>query len=202
MFKFLKVGLLAIVLVLSFSASAVAVEKSKIDSIINYVKNLEAGEYNGFYVYETQEHIYGLSVDVKMLKAEENTASHDNFKLTWRLHTLKIYDISETLIQVIFRNYTSFITPRSRGFEECWMTDIEPNGLIEEHEKRYTGREYTIVICKEEDEDVCYPNWIILPRYPDGFRNHGWASPSLEELQEQYDVEINYWIKVIWGKEE
>jgi len=205
MFKFLKIGLLAIVLVLSFSASAFAVEKSKIGSIVNYVKDLKEGKYNGYSVIKDKEPLFRVLADVTWLKAEENTASHDNFKLTWRLHVLKIYDIpgsstDHRVVRVIFRNYRSFITPRSRGFEEWWMMDVEPNGLIGEHEERYTGRRYVIVICKEDGDD-CYPNWIIKPDWPAGFRDHSWTNPSLEELQKQYDIEINYWIKVIWGKE-
>jgi hypothetical protein len=206
MFKFLKIGLLTIVLALSFSASAVAIEKSKIDSLINYVKDIEAGEYNGFTVYKTIEPFLHQPTDVIWLKVEENTTPHDYFRITWRLHVLKIYDVPETdyhLIRVIFRNYADFITVRSRGFEEWWIMDMEANGIISETEKWQSGKNYVIMACPNGDaSEDCSNNWIIKPSWPAGFRNMGWASPSLEELQEQYDKEINYWIQVIWGKEE
>jgi len=205
MFKLLKIGLLAIILALSFSASAIAIEKSKVDSIVNYAKDLEAGEYNGFDVIKDKELFFQMRTDVIWLKAEENTTPHDYFKMTWKLHVLKIYTVpgSSTdhhAVRVIFRNYTDFSTVRSRGFEEWWMMDLEPDGIIGEVEGYKAGRDYTIIACKNEDDD-CYSNWIIWPDWPDGFRNIDWANPSLEELQEQYDKEINYWIQVIWGKE-
>lgn len=206
MFKFLKMGLLAIVLALSFSASAVAVEKSKVDSIVNYTRDLEAGEYNGFKVIKDKESIFHALTDVIWLRAEENTGLHDNFRTTWRLHVLKVYTIpgsstDHRVVRVIFRDYTDFISVRSRGFEEHWMMDVEPNGLIEEHEKYYADKRYVIIAC-QNDEDDCSPNWIVMPRWPAGFRNPDWNEVPLEELQEQYDIEINYWIQVIWGKEE
>lgn len=204
MFKFLKVGLLAIVLALSFSASAVAIEKSKIDSIINYVKDLEAGEHNGFTVYKDVEVLFHMATDVTWLRAEENTTPHDYFKMTWKLHVLKVYNIPESdhhVIRVILRNYTAFLTVRSEGFEEWWIMDGEPNGIITEAEKFQSGKDYVIVACVKYDDEDCFPNWIIKPSWPPGFRNPDWAHPSLEELQEQYDIEINYWLQVIWGKE-
>lgn len=206
MFKFLKIGLLSVILALSFSASAIAIEKSKVDSIVNYTRDLEAGEYNGYSVIKDKEIFFRSETDVIWLRAEENTTAHDYFKMTWKLHVLKVYTVpgsstDQRIVMVIFRNYTNFVTPRSRGFEEWWMMDMQPDGLIGTHEKYYTGKEYTIVICKN-DEEGCYPNWIILPRYPGGFINADWYDPSLEELQKRYDEEINYWIKVIWGKGE
>ena len=201
MFKFLKIGLLAIVLALSFSASAIAIEKSKVDSIVNYVKDLESGEYNGFTVHKDMENFFHAKTSMTQLRAEENTTHQ-----TWRLHVLKIYTLpgsstDHSIVRVIFRNYTDFLTVRSQGFEEWWMMDVEPDGLIEEHEKYYFGKEYTIVACKEDGED-CYPNWIIVPDYPPGFRNLDWYNPPLEKFQEKFDREINYWVQVIWGEEE
>jgi len=206
MFKFLKIGLLAIVLALSFSASAIAVEKSKVDSIVNYTRDLEAGEYNGFKVIKDKEQFFHALTDVIWLRAEENTGLHDNFRTTWRLHVLKVYTVpgastDHRIVRVIFRDYTNFLSARSRGFEEWWMMDVEPDGLIEEHEKYYTGKEYVIIACKNDEGD-CSPNWIIIPNYPPGFRNLDWRNPPLEELQEKFDREINYWVQVIWGKEE
>lgn len=206
MFKFLKIGLLAIILALSFSASAFAVEKSKIDSLVNYAKDIEVGEYNGFTVQKVQEPLFHMMADVIWLRAEENTTPHDYFRITWRLHVLKIYNIPESdyhLIRVIFRNYTDFLTVRSRGFEEWWIMDAEPNGIIVEMEKLQSGKDYVIMACPNGDADEgCSNNWVIKPDYPPGFRNPDWDDPSLEELQKQYDKEINYWIQVIWGKEE
>ena len=206
MFKFLKIGLLAIVLALSFSASAIAIEKSKIDSIVNYVKDLKEGKYNGYSVIKDKEQLFHAVTDVTWLRAEENTGPHDHFRTTWRLHVLKVYTFpgSSTdhhVVRVIFRNYTDFLTVRSRGFEEWWMMDLEPNGIIGEVEGYKAGRDYTILACKNDNDD-CYSNWIVKPDWPDGFRNIDWADLLLEELQEQYDIEINYWIQVIWGEEE
>ena len=204
MFKSLKIGLLAIVLALSLSISAFAVEKSKVDSIVNYVKGLKEGKYNGYSVIKDKELLFHSLTDVTWLRAEENTTPHDYFKMTWRLHVLKVYNFPESdhcLIRAIFRNYTDFLSVRSQGFEEWWIMDAQPNGIITEIEKLQSGKDYVIVACKDDEED-CSPNWIIKPNWPPGFRNPDWDNPSLEELQEQYDIEINYWIQVIWGKEE
>lgn len=206
MFKFLKIGLLAVVLSLSLSVSANAIEKSKIDSIVNYVKDLETGEYNGFTVFKEKELLFRSTANVTWLRAEENTTSHDYFKVTWRLHVLKVYHVPGALInhyvmRILFRNYRDCLSVRTRQYEEWWMLDVELDGLIGEHEKYYTGREFVIIACENDGED-CRPNWILSPTYPAGFRNPGWYRPSLETVQEQYDTEINYWLQVIWGKEE
>jgi len=197
MFKILKILSLSVILVLSFYSLPTAVEKPKIDSIVSYAKNIEAGKYNNFEVYKViNTTINGSKIETTLLWSKENTAEHDYFDWKWTLHVLKVhhyitYDVDE--LEVISRDYQDFSTVKSRGFIEWVLIDGDLDGKID-----LAVRDYFILSCEDDD---CIDNHFIMPYYPEGFINKDWYNLSEKESNKKYDKEINYWMKTIWGTE-
>jgi len=195
MFKTLKVLSLFIGLILLFSFSSEAVEKSNIDSIVSYVKSTTKGEYNGFKVFKTMgSGPVGIKTEITHLWSKENTAVQDRFDWTWTIHVLRIkhYSLRGTIsLEILAKDYQDFVSPNSRGFTEWGLTDDDLDGKVD-----FAFRDYSVVACIDDD---CTSNHILFVDYPKGFRNMDWYTPSEEEREERYNKEINYWMKTIWG---
>lgn len=198
MFKNFKPLLLSIGLLLIFSFSYGSVEKSNINSIISYAKNVEKGNYDNYDVYKIVNIISdGSEVETTLFWSKENTADHDYFDWKWTIHVLKIhyYKAYNTIkLEIASRDYQDFVSIRSRGFIQWALVDVTLDGKINS-----ALRDFSIVACDDEEEG-CIHNHIIFPNYPKGFINTNWYNPSEEESNERYNKEINYWIKTIWGE--
>jgi len=206
MFKFLKVGLLTVILALSFSVLAVAAEKSHVESIINYVKNAEPGEYGNLDIYRIESLDQNrIAVEMIILRFKENTSVGSDFWWTWTLHVVRMHYYKEWdkfRFQIIVRYYQDFSSPKAQGFEGWAISDTDLNGKISEYEKsNYCGRSFTIGQCYNND-DNCESNWIMFPQYPDGYINLDWHQPPLEEWQKKFDEEVNFWLEVLRKKED
>lgn len=205
MFKFLKVGLLTIILALSFSVLAVTAEKSDVESIVSYARNAEPGEYGNLDVYRTEAWYQGSEVKVRTLRFKQKTSGGDDFWWTWTLHVARVYYYKgwdKSQFQIIVRYYQDFSSPGAQGFEEWMIGDIDLSGNIcELEEARYCARDFVILQCYEDDKNCSNSNWIMLPICPDGYINTDWYRPSLEEWQKKFDEEVNFWLEIIQEKE-
>jgi hypothetical protein len=198
-FKLLKIVLLSIILLLSFSVLGTAAEKPDVKFILNYAKNSEIGKYRDFSVFRWEEpYLDNIITKVTMFLFDESDLN-TSYIQSWKVRAIIInHYVAQNyfLLTVIHRNYRDFVSPRSQGYVEWRMYDIDANGIITNIEASYASKNYDIVICKNND-DSCKDNYILFPVYPEGYVNSNWYHLTTKECQELYDKEINYWLKAI-----
>lgn len=129
-----------------------------------------------------------------LLISEVNVSGFD-YKYRWDIHYF-YYDKERNIIQTTIKKYKDFVSPRSRGFT-YWSVNDSLDGKIDAQEAHiFSSKGYEIVICHNE-EDGCRPNHILFIDYPEGYINKDWYQFTVEEAQEIFDKEIEFWINLI-----
>ncbi|MBU0792004.1 MAG: hypothetical protein KKC55_16270 [Gammaproteobacteria bacterium] len=118
---------------------------------------------------------------------EEDISKH-NFKWRYDTHVL-IVAIEENkgerhinnLITKV-RKYNE-LTTGNRQFTEWFMKDYNLNGKVDE-----SNRDFQVLRVDKDD------GYFIFPKYPEGFVNKKWYTPTKEKSQEEFDKELDYWL--------
>lgn len=125
---------------------------------------------------------------------EEEDLTNFDYKWRWDIHVavvrFKINEFKGKVFQhalvLVVRQYKTLVSPRSRQYTEWFLTDFGADGTLDKCVRFYN------VLAKQEQDEAYYH---IFPDYPDGFHDKGWQNPPIEEAQELYQHELDFWLE-------
>ena len=106
----------------------------------------------------------------------ENTGMHDNFPTKYKEH----YALIENgkFLSLIMRDYTEFYSLDARGFVMFAAVDFNCDVIVDRWAKHY------VILVNG--------NYILSPKYPNGYLNNDWNKMTKAEAQERFDYELKY----------
>jgi len=124
------------------------------------------------------------------LRAEHNTALHDEFKWKWELYVVVTWNDPGDGIKVVLREYQEYSTRGGRGFVEYVIADRNMDGIADKW-----MRDYNITnSCDGKDF------YFVRPEYPEGYINSDWYKISQEEANKIYEKVITYFLEHYKGR--
>lgn len=162
----------------------VSVHAGDLGQLIEWIKNSPDS-------YELRlDDLFGVQRYAVLITKEEDISKHD-FKWRWDEHNIGIHRYQTpneswygTALYVSVSQYQELVTP-GRAVVTISLVDYDADGKVDN-----TWRDFNILVPAGDDA------WMVIsPRYPDGFRDMRWYDPSMEDAQELYEHELDFWFK-------